>query len=43
MTVDINQVVFTPAECAELLRCRRKTIYEMIRSGELPSFKLGGA
>lgn len=31
----------TPKEAAAILRVKRKTVYALIRSGELPSVKFG--
>lgn len=33
--------ILTPAEVAEYLRISKKTVYKMVRSGDLPAFKAG--
>ncbi|MYD69365.1 MAG: helix-turn-helix domain-containing protein [Acidobacteria bacterium] len=33
--------ILTVSEVAEFLRVPRKTVYQLVRSGELPAFKAG--
>ena len=33
--------ILTPAEVSEYLKVPKKTVYKMLRSGELPGFKAG--
>ena len=33
--------IFTPNEVAQYLKVSKKTVYKMLRSGELPGFKVG--
>ncbi|MYD94126.1 MAG: helix-turn-helix domain-containing protein [Chloroflexi bacterium] len=39
--VRAERLVLTVREVAEELQCHRTVVYELIHSGELPSFKLG--
>jgi excisionase family DNA binding protein len=38
-----EQLLFRPAEVARRLGIGRTKVYELMRSGELPSVKVGGA
>lgn len=35
-------IYLTTAEAAERLRCHRQLIFDMIRRGKLPSYRVGG-
>ena len=37
----VEPLLLTPEEVGEALGIRRTTVYEMLRRGEIPSFKLG--
>lgn len=41
-TGDINPDFFTPIEAARYVRVHRETLYELIRSGTIKAFKVGG-
>lgn len=43
MTQSLDHLVFTVSETARLLRLGRTQTYEMIRSGAIPSIRLGRA
>jgi putative molybdopterin biosynthesis protein len=37
----MEKIYFSPAEVAEILGVTRETIYNGIKSGEIPSYKIG--
>lgn len=37
----MGSIVYTPNEVAKLLRIRVATVYELIKSGEIPAFQIG--
>jgi len=37
----MEKIYFSPAEVAELLGVTRETIYNGIRAGDIPSYKIG--
>lgn len=37
----MERVVYTPNEVAKLLRIRVATVYDLIKSGDLPAFQIG--
>lgn len=37
----MESIVYTPNEVAKLLRIRVATVYELIKSGDLPALKIG--
>jgi excisionase family DNA binding protein len=39
----LDALLLTPEEAAEQLRIGRAKVYVLIRSGELPSIKIGGS
>jgi len=38
----MTSLVYSPAEVATLLRRSRRTVYELLRTGELPAVKIRG-
>lgn len=38
----MTALVYSPAEVATLLRRSRRTVYELLRTGELPAVKVRG-
>lgn len=43
MTISLTQAAYRPNDVAELLGVKRTTIFNLIRDGELSSFKIGHA
>jgi excisionase family DNA binding protein len=41
--IDPDRIAYTIAETARLLGISDTTVYQLIKSGELPSFKIGAA
>ena len=41
MSRSLGSEILTPAEVAEYLKISKKTVYKMVRSGDLPAFKAG--
>ncbi len=42
-TLDISEAAFlTPAQAAVVLNVSRETVYRLVRSGRLPSVRVGG-
>ena len=37
----MNSTSLTPLEVAELLKITKNTVYELIKRGELPAYKVG--
>ena len=39
--MDADREILTVSELADYLRCNKSTIYKLVRSGDLPGFKIG--
>jgi excisionase family DNA binding protein len=39
--MDADRDILTVTELADYLRCNKSTIYKLVKTGELPGFKIG--
>lgn len=42
MSATLDERFLTPREAAKLLRISQRTVYELVKEGRLPAFRVGG-